>query len=88
MIKITNSLKYVYKNKRMFCKKPENPIKKENWFDRHLDPKVNKIHELCFKNIDLEVEVMSLKIKISKLKKESNDEIIKILSEYNISRNK
>jgi hypothetical protein len=76
MIKLTNNLKRIYKNKRMFCKKTEK------WFDRHLDPKVNKIHELCFKNIDLEIEVMSLKIKI----KESNDEIIKILSEHNISK--
>ena len=78
-------MKIVYKNKRTFCKKSEinEPlIKKEKWFDRHLDPKVNKIHELRFKNIDLEIEVMSLKIKI----KESNDEIIKILSEHNISK--
>lgn len=80
MIRISNNFKLFGSYKRNFCKKMELPLKKEKWFDRHLDPNVIKIHNLNFKNIDLEIEIMQLKIKI----KELNKEIIKILSETNI----
>lgn len=84
MIRLTNSLKLFSNSKRTFCKKTELSLKKEKWFDRHVDPNLIKINELTFKNIDLEIEIMTLKIKI----KELNKKINKMISESNISRKK
>jgi hypothetical protein len=82
MIRLTNSLKLI--SKRSFCKKPELLLKKEKWFDRHVDPNLVKINDLTFKNIDLEIEIMTLKIKI----KELDTKINKMILESNISRKK
>lgn len=82
MIRLTNTLKLIYKNKRSFCKKPKIPVKNEKWFGRHIDPNLVKINELTFKNIDLEIEIITLKIKI----KELNKEIIQILLNSNYLR--
>jgi len=93
MIRLRNSLKNIYKNKRSFCKKPEIPTKLGNWFDRHIDPNLVKINDLTFKNIDLEIEIMRLRIEIKELDKlvstyGINKEINKILSESNTSKKK
>jgi hypothetical protein len=80
MNRLTNSLKLI--SKRSFCKKLDLPFKKEKWFDRHLDPNLVKINDLTFKNIDLEIEIITLKIKI----KELNKEIIQILLNSNYLR--
>lgn len=82
MIRLLNNFKLFSHSKRLFCNKSELPFKKEKWFDRHVDPNLIKINDLTFKNIDLEIEIMTLKIKI----KELDAKIIKILSESDISR--
>lgn len=65
-------LKLFSKNKRLFCKKVNTEVK-PRWFDRHLDPDVNRIIELNFKKIDIDVEIFRLKNEIIKIDKEINE---------------
>lgn len=72
MINLTIQLKIFSRNRRLFCKKV-NTTKKERWFDRHLDSNVNRIIELNFKKIDIDVEIFRLKNEIIKINKEINE---------------